>query len=204
VPRPTLHTEEAILDAARRVVLERGVRATTVAAIAELSGAPMGSIYHRFSSVDDLLARLWIRAARRAQDALLDGLAGHKSDDIVEGALAVYDFCLREPEDALLLASFALTDFDQAELPADVETQLASVNEPITPVYSALANALGGPAAFDVVQFILVDLPFGTARRHIQARTAPPPERRALLAQAIKAIVHDRLASASPGRSGRT
>jgi AcrR family transcriptional regulator len=175
-----------------------------VAAIAEISGAPTGSIYHRFSSVDELLARLWIRAARRAQDALLDGLPGENPDGIVEGALAVYDFCLREPEDALLLASFALTDFDQADLPADVEKQLASVNEPISPVYAALAKALGGADAFDAVQLILVDLPFGTARRHIQARTAPPPERRALLAKAISAILHERVASASNRRTDRT
>jgi AcrR family transcriptional regulator len=201
MPRPTIHTEEAILDAARQVVLERGVRATTVTAIAGLSGAPMGSIYHRFSSVDELLARLWIRAARRAQAAILDGLAGQRPDDIVQGALAVYDFCLREPEDALLLASFALTDFDHAALPADVETQLASLNDPISPVYCALAKALGGPAAHDVVHLLLVDLPFGAARRHIQARTTPPAERRALLSQAIKAIAHDHLAPASTERS---
>jgi AcrR family transcriptional regulator len=54
-----LHTEESILDAARQVILQRGLRSTTVAAIAETSGASIGSIYHRFVSVDDLLACLW-------------------------------------------------------------------------------------------------------------------------------------------------
>jgi AcrR family transcriptional regulator len=193
VGRPTLHTEQAILDAARGVVLKRGTRATTVAAIAHESGAPIGSIYHRFSSVDELLARLWIRAARRAQNALLAALAGRDDvEALVEGALAVYDFCLHEPEDALVLGSFGLNDFDQREFPVEVQRDLATVNDPIAPIYAELASRFGDSDGFDTVHFILVDLPFGVARRHLQAGSKPPLGRRGLLSAAVRAAARAR------------
>ena len=69
--RPQLHSEDAILDAARTLVLEVGARSATVTAVAETSGVPKGSIYHRFASLDDLLAEMWIRAVRRSQGPFL-------------------------------------------------------------------------------------------------------------------------------------
>lgn len=38
------------------------------------SGAPKGSVYHRFGTLDELLAPLWLRAARRSQAAFLAAL----------------------------------------------------------------------------------------------------------------------------------
>lgn len=55
MPRAVAHDAGAILDAARGLVLEGGPRAAGVAAIAAASGAPVGSIYHRFGSRDGLL-----------------------------------------------------------------------------------------------------------------------------------------------------
>ena len=55
MPRPELHPTDSILDAARGVVLEQGLGAATVAAIAESSGAPVGSIYHRFNWFVDVV-----------------------------------------------------------------------------------------------------------------------------------------------------
>jgi AcrR family transcriptional regulator len=188
VPRPTIHGEDTLIDAARGVVLEHGLRAATVSAIARASGAPTGSIYHRFRSIDELLARAWIRAARRGQDALLEAMAPPGGDP-VGGALAVYDFCLREPEDALLLGRFGPWEFDRPGLGDDVRAQLEAVNEPIAPLYRAVARELGGRGALDTVQLILVDLPFGAALRHIQAGRRPPASRRALLERAVRAMI---------------
>ena len=69
--RPRLHGDDAVLDAARDVVLEAGSGAATTAAVSARSGAPVGSLYHRFGSRDRLLAELWLRTVRRFQDGLL-------------------------------------------------------------------------------------------------------------------------------------
>src|SRR5262245_29462805 len=49
---------EQLLDAAQRVLLERGLRATTVADVAEAAGVAKGTMYLYYESKDDLLAAL--------------------------------------------------------------------------------------------------------------------------------------------------
>jgi len=45
--------------------LDEGPRAVSVAAIAQASGAPTGTLYHRFGSRDGILAAAWLRALER-------------------------------------------------------------------------------------------------------------------------------------------
>ncbi len=184
MPRPQLHSENAILDAARGVVLERGARGATIGAIATASGAPTGSIYHRFASVDELLARLWMRAMRRVQREMI-GAA-----DPVAAALAVYDFCLSEREDALLLSSFRRDDFAAGELPADVRDELERLNDEIDPFIDTLTEQHTGSR--DLVLLAIRDLPYGAALPHLRNRTIPPPERRTRLELAIRAALSGR------------
>src|SRR5689334_7011428 len=74
MPRPLLHDPDAVLDAVRDLLVEGGPRAAGIRAIAERSGAPSGSLYHRFGSRDELVARAWLRAVRRFQDGYVAAL----------------------------------------------------------------------------------------------------------------------------------
>jgi len=114
------------------VVADRGARGVTLAAIAHVGGAPVGSIYHRFGSLDELLARLWLRALRRSHAALAPALAtGDPVQRAVRVALAVYDFCLAEREDALLLAELSRRNLREGNLSPGLLAELDRVNEPI-------------------------------------------------------------------------
>ena len=64
---PRKHTTDEILDAARAIVQRDGPRAASVKAIAAASGAPVGTLYHRFGSRDGLLVAVWLRALERFQ-----------------------------------------------------------------------------------------------------------------------------------------
>src|SRR5215204_4908654 len=111
MPRPQLHTPDTMLDAARDLLLEQGAGNATMEAIAGASGAPTGSIYHRFGSRDELIARLWLRAVYRSQASFLAAL---EKDDPREAALgaamSIVDFCKAHPEDARLLTIFRRED----------------------------------------------------------------------------------------------
>ena len=72
---PRKHDTDLILDAARALVLRDGPRAAGVAAIAAESGAPVGTLYHRFGSRDGVLAAVWLRALERFQARCLDAAA---------------------------------------------------------------------------------------------------------------------------------
>ena len=63
MPRIRLHTDDAVLDATAEIVLAEGSRAASMNAIAAASGAPVGSIYHRYASRDEVVVALWERAA---------------------------------------------------------------------------------------------------------------------------------------------
>src|SRR5262249_61065198 len=84
MPRPRSHSPDAVLDAARAIVLSDGARAATVAAIARASKAPTGSLYHAFGSRDGLLTAAWERAARRSQERWL--VESTRPDPVEAGA----------------------------------------------------------------------------------------------------------------------
>jgi AcrR family transcriptional regulator len=193
--RPRLHDPDLVLDTARALILEKGLRAATMEAIAEASGAPIGSIYHQFASRDDLLARLWLRAVRRSQLAFRKAAtAGDPVQAAVLAALSIFDFCDRERADARLLASIRRADLLQAELSAELAHELKVLNEPIALTLAELARRLYGRAGRNEIDRVLLavfDLPYGTARSHVLRGTQIPRQRRLYLQAAVLAVLVD-------------
>jgi AcrR family transcriptional regulator len=193
LPRPELHPTDTILDAARGVVLDRGLGAATIAAIAESSGAPVGSIYHRFGSVDALLAQMWIRAVRRSQERFTNAAA--HSDPVeaaVGAALSVYDFCAEQPADARLLLAYRPEDLAGARIDPEQRMALASLNDPVAAVVKDLARRLYGRASqrtLDRVLMAIFDLPHGAVRRPLSSGEKLLPGRRESLESAVWAVL---------------
>jgi AcrR family transcriptional regulator len=196
VPRPQLHSTDSILDAARDLVLDRGLGAVTVAAIAESSRAPLGSIYHRFPSVDALLTEIWVRAVRRSQ---ADFAAAASLDDplaaVVAAGLSIYDFCAANPADAQLLVTFRLEDLSKGPIGKQQAKALERLNEPVQALVVDLARRLfGRPSrtSIDRVLLAVFDLPYGAVRRPLLAGQKVSPQRRLSLEHAITAVLdHD-------------
>jgi AcrR family transcriptional regulator len=193
VPRPELHSTDSILDAARGLVLDRGLGAATVEAIAESSRAPLGSIYHRFPSVDVLLTEMWIRAVRRSQ---ADFAAAARLDDPLEAtvaaALSIYDFCVANPADAQLLLAFRHEDLIKGRFDRQQAKALDRLNEPIRALLADLARRLYGrasKASTDRVLLAVFDLPHGAVRRPLMAGQKLSPERRKALERAVRAVL---------------
>jgi AcrR family transcriptional regulator len=185
---------EAILDAAREVIVTRGARGATVEAIARQAGVPVGSIYHRFSSIDELLARVWLRAVGRSQRCSLEVPVAAKRPlrSAQAVALAMYDHCISEPLDALLLDALSHAEL-LAITDGELYEELASVNAEIEKMIARLARALFGRAdraARDLVVLALVDLPHGFAHRQLSSGRATPARRERLPA-AVAAVLED-------------
>jgi len=183
---------DAILDAAREVVVDRGPRAATVEAIATAAGVPVGSIYHRFSSIEELLAQLWLRAVRASQEAALavTAAAGEPMGDAELVALAMYDHCLANPSDTLLLDALSRAELTARAGP-DLRRELESANDEIEQRMAEFARAVFGRAdarARDLVVLALVDLPHGFAHREISSGR-PTPARRERLPGAVRAVL---------------
>ena len=191
MPRPQRHPVDKILDVSRDLVLEGGARSVTVDRIVAISGAPKGSVYHRFSSVNDLLATMWLRGVRRSQARFLEPLEAVADPlmSAVTAGLAIHDFAKENPADARLLAALRREDLVADIGDPALVAELQKVNDQLRTAVSSLARRLYGRSTRDAV----IDLPQGAIRRHLIAGTEIPRSVRAQLVAAIPAALGGRL-----------
>ena len=170
---PRKHHSDRILDAARALVLAEGPRAASVAAISRASGAPVGTLYHRFGDRDGILAAVWLRALERFQAGALAAGAAHPDDPVEAGvamARASLAFAAAHPDDARLLLAVRRRDLLDGA-PAPVHTRLDAINAPLREALARIARALHGRAdarAVERVTRAVVDLPTAAVRRHVR------------------------------------
>lgn len=168
---PRKHETDVILDAARALVLDGGPRAASVAAIAQSSGAPAGTLYHRFGNRDGILAAAWLRALERFQARAM--AAGTNAADPMESAVAMavaaISFTRELPEDARLLLTMRPGDLLDGEPDAAFSETLAAMNAPLIQRVRGLARELfgsGSARSVDAVARAVADLPYAVVRRH--------------------------------------
>jgi AcrR family transcriptional regulator len=188
-----------MLDAARDLLLAEGSPSATMEAIAAASGAPTGTLYHRFGSRDELIAKLWMRAVYRSQASFV---AAMERDDAREAALAaamsIIDFCEEHPEDAQLLAAFRREDLIRALPDGPLAEELRVLNRPVKRAVVQLAQRLyrkRSHAALDRTLLAVFDLPYGAARRHLLMKTPLPTYLRTDLGRAVAAVIDAPLAA---------
>ncbi len=175
---PRKHDTDVILDAARALVLSQGPRAASVAAIAVASGAPVGTLYHRFASRDGLLAAVWKRALERFQITALAAARAHE-DPLERGAALArssIEFADAFPDDARLLIAVRRDDLLDAAPDGTLGRRLAEMNEPLRAETRAIALALFGKTdarSLAAVTRAVVDLPYSVVRRYASARKLP-------------------------------
>ncbi len=191
--RRRLHSDDAILDAARDLLVRGGPNAATTGAISALSGAPTGSLYHRYGSRTRLFAEVWLRTVRRFQAGLLAAAAdGAGIDRVLAAADWSVEFAVRHPEDArLLLQASKAQLLADAELPPETRQALADLNKPVADLLHQLATDVFGTAAaqkVDLVTIAVVDVPYAIVRRHLQQGTSAETHRH-LIARTVRALV---------------
>ena len=174
---PTKHSTDRILDATRSLALTHGPRAVSVAAIADASGAPAGTLYHRFGNRDGILRAAWLRALERSQERWLK--AARDPDPIEAGvamAASVVAFARACPDDARLLLTLRPQDLLDADPDAEFRELQRAMNAPLESELRRVARALHGRAdarALDAVVRATVDLPYGVVRRHAHKAVMP-------------------------------
>ena len=165
---PRKHQTDAILDAARAIVLADGPRAAGVAAIAKASGAPAGTLYHRFGNRDGILAATWLRSLQRFQALAMAATAEDALETAVAMAVSAVEFARQWPDDARLLLTIRPSDLldgpDQ-----QLSATLAEMNRPLVDRVRQLARELYGHSdsrSVAAVSRAVVDLPYAVVRRY--------------------------------------
>ena len=173
---PRKHATDVILDAARALVLDGGPRAASVAAISKASGAPAGTLYHRFGNRNGILTAAWLRALERFQARAMAADADTPAQTAVAMAVAAVSFARELPEDARLLLTIRPGDLLDGEPDTAFRETLAAMNAPLTERVGALARKLYGrrdARSVDAVARAVADLPYAVVRRHAHDEPMP-------------------------------
>jgi len=171
---PRKHSTDLILDAARGLALERGPRRVSIAAIAQSSGAPTGTLYHRFGSRDGILAAAWLRALERFSGAVMAADAEHAHDAVEAGvamARASLAFTDAHPDDARLLLVMRRGDLLDAAPDATLRARIDAINAPLEAAIRRIAGSLHGRSdrrSVERVTRAVIDLPSAAVRRHLR------------------------------------
>jgi AcrR family transcriptional regulator len=173
---PRKHETDVILDAARALVLDDGPRAASVAAIAKSSGAPAGTLYHRFGNRNGILTAAWLRALERFQTRAMAAQADTPMETAVAMAVSCIGFTRELPEDARLLLTIRPGDLLDGEPDAEFSEILAAMNAPLSQRIGTLARQLFGSSnarSIDAVARAVADLPYAVVRRHARDERMP-------------------------------
>ncbi|EIU05310.1 transcriptional regulator, TetR family [Mycobacteroides abscessus 5S-0422] len=174
--RKPQYSADDILDAALGLVAAGGPSAATATAIGRALGAPSGSIYHRFSSRDELMARLWLRSIARYQDGILSALGWPDPDDALGAAIShAFDWTSENRNEALLLLQYEKADL-VAHWPDTLATDLKSLNSRVRKALREYTERRYGavtPELTDKVMFALIDMPYAAVRRHLPDKGEP-------------------------------
>jgi AcrR family transcriptional regulator len=195
-----------ILAGAKQVSAEIGPQKLTIAKVAEHTGMPVGSIYHRYTSRDEILGAVWLDLVEEFQEQFLAALEAQ--DAVHAGLEAVQHACdwIRgHPREARLLLLHRREDFAAERWPAGYRRRaegLASRAAASVSRYAARLTGRGGAAAVRAVRFALVDLPTAALRRDVEAGALPSDDMQRLLLETC-AYVLRRMARSQPRRRTR-
>lgn len=152
-------------------------RAASVAAIAAASGAPVGTLYHRFGNRNGVLTAAWLRALERFQSGVMT--AADNPDPVEAGVamtVAAVRFGRELPDDAKLLLNLRPSDLLDGGPDEAFRARLAGMNAPLIEHLRRIARGLfgaDGDREIDAVSRAVVDLPYAALRRHAHAPELP-------------------------------
>jgi AcrR family transcriptional regulator len=184
MPRPRRYDTDALLDAAARILAADGPAAVTMSAVARATGAPSGSMYHRFPTRAALCAQLWLRTQERFHAGLMAALAG--ATDPQESCVAAARFTVRWCRGAPIMASVLLAGADALncdEWPPDATVRHEVMRRDLDEALRLLHRDV------DRVRAAVVDVPYGVVRRHLRSGTAIPTVAEDIVEDCARALV---------------
>lgn len=199
--RPAKFTDADLLDAACESAYRRG-RDTTIGEIAATAGAPVGSIYHRFSSREELLIRLWIREIREFQSGLFEQADSSGAGQALEAAAVhVVGYCRLHPAKANALTLFR-QQVAAVRAPVAFRDDVRHVNDDVAHAITRLTGRYYGRATrhrLEIVRTACQQSPYGLVRPYIGPRDQATPIP-AWLEDAVRASTRAILTVGGPAR----
>lgn len=174
--RPQKFTSDEILDAAADAVATRW-RDATIGDVAQRVGAPVGSIYHRFGSREELFVSLWLRSIRRFHAGLVEAATDPDPHNaLLRCALHLPRFCREHPLDAGAMTLYRQPDLLE-DCPPTLREDVVHLNDEAFGILHSLASRRYrdvGPRHIALVKLAVGESPYGLVRRHLREAAQIP------------------------------
>lgn len=184
MPRPARYTVDVLLDAAAELLAADGPAAVTMSAVARTTGAPSGSVYHRFPTRAALCGELWIRTEERFQEGFVEALssADDPQERCVAGALRIVQWCREHPVEAQVLLA-GPDALGMGDWPEPLTARRKRLQRKLR---KAIADM---PEDASRVTAALIDVPYAIVRRHLRARQAIPAGADSIVVDCARALI---------------
>jgi AcrR family transcriptional regulator len=184
MPRPARYTVDDLLDAAAALLADDGPAAVTMSAVARATGAPSGSMYHRFPTRAALCGELWMRTEERFLTGAAAALSASKDPQArcVAGARFTVRWCRDNPSEAQVLLA-GPDVLCAGDWPEELTARRRRLHRKLRRLLA------GVHADADRVNAAVVDIPYAVVRRHLLARRAIPTSAEEIVADCARALI---------------
>ena len=191
--RTARYRGDEMVAAAARLAADGGPDAVTISAISAATGAPVGSIYHRFKSRDLLAAEVWLSTIEAFQVGYLEALGPRPTRDTgLAAALHIPAWVREQPDEARILILHRQEDFVGTEWPPPVAARARDLNSGVMARIRAFALAVLGSTGEEAMAratYALASAPTGAVQRYIAARQPPPDVVDELVRETYRAVI---------------
>lgn len=192
--RQAQFSNEQIIEAATKVVVERGPSGASIANIAKATGAPTGSIYHRFTSRNAVLGEVWLKAAEAYQAGFLELLYGFDQDPIENDELILYtpNRVRRNLGEARILMVHRREEFLSADWPRDIQARAQRLIAQFSEGHRYFCERICGRCnerTLSVVRYAVASAPVAAVKPYIERNQEPPALVDELVRETFRATV---------------
>jgi AcrR family transcriptional regulator len=179
---------EDFLGAATKIIAKDGPGALTIASLAKQVNAPVGSVYHRYSSRDALLAEVWLRSIESFQNEFLKLL----KEDGLQATLFGLDWVRKNPDEARIMLLYRIEDLVSGKWPQDLKKRARRLSSELHEAVKVFIEKEIGTVTqenIDRAKFAIHDIPIGIIRRYLQENKIPPDSIADLIRETYEAII---------------
>lgn len=187
--RKAYFNNEQFIEAALELICLHGPEAVTVASIAKLVDAPIGSVYHRFSSRDLIIAELWLGIVETFQAGFIELL---KRRDVVNAAIYTPQWVRERPRESKVLLLYRREELMTSQWPSQFNERAQKLGKQLSEAITEFVLDLFGnttPESIERVIFSLIEAPLALVKPYLVRGEVPPAHVDILIRETCECIL---------------